>query len=62
MSRDYRPFLADIRHACEKVVRYTAGFTFEQFIIVQNKVPELLKQLRQAPSAASPDTNSPEPR
>jgi hypothetical protein len=30
MSRDYRPFLDDIRRSCEKVIRYTDGMTFEQ--------------------------------
>jgi hypothetical protein len=28
MSRDYRPFLDDIRLAGEKVLRYSTGLTF----------------------------------
>src|SRR5919108_6092154 len=32
MSRDYRPFLDDIRRSCEKVLRCTAGSTFEQLM------------------------------
>jgi len=32
MSRDYRLFLDDIRDSCAKVLRYTAGMNFEQFV------------------------------
>ena len=31
VSRDPAPYLADIRESCRKVVRYTAGMTFEEF-------------------------------
>ncbi len=31
MSRDHRLFLEDMQHACEKVIRYTQGFTREKF-------------------------------
>ena len=31
MSREYLFFLQDMRHACEKIVRYTQGFTREKF-------------------------------
>ena len=30
MSRDYQPFLDDIRRSCEKVLRYTAGLTLDE--------------------------------
>jgi len=31
VSRDHRLFLEDMQHACEKVIRYTQGFTREKF-------------------------------
>lgn len=31
-SKDYRPFLEDIRKSCERVIRYTEGLTREQFL------------------------------
>ena len=30
-SKDYRPFLEDMRKSCERVLLYTNGFTEEQF-------------------------------
>jgi hypothetical protein len=32
MSRDYRLFLDDIQNACAKVLSYTRGLTFAQFV------------------------------
>jgi len=32
MSRDYRLFLDDIQESCAKILRYTQGLTFEQFV------------------------------
>lgn len=32
MSPDYRLFLDDMKGACDKILRYTSGLTFEQFI------------------------------
>jgi len=32
MSRDSRVFLEDMQVCCEKILRYTQGLTFEQFI------------------------------
>jgi uncharacterized protein with HEPN domain len=32
MSRDYRLYLDDMRESCEKILRYTRGLTFEQFL------------------------------
>jgi uncharacterized protein with HEPN domain len=32
MSRDFQLYLADIQMACEKVLRYTDGMSFEQFV------------------------------
>jgi uncharacterized protein with HEPN domain len=31
LSRDWGLFLHDMRHCCQKVMHYTAGFTAEQF-------------------------------
>lgn len=31
MSRDHRMYLRDIRDACEKIVRFTAGVSAEEF-------------------------------
>lgn len=31
-SKDYRPFLDDIRRSCERVMHYTDGLTEEQFL------------------------------
>ena len=32
MSRDFRVYLDDIALSCKKVIRYTEGMTFEEFI------------------------------
>jgi uncharacterized protein with HEPN domain len=32
MSRDFRLYLEDLQTAAEKVLRYTDGFSFEQFL------------------------------
>lgn len=32
MSRDYRLFLDDIQDSCAKILRYTRGLTFEEFV------------------------------
>ena len=32
MSRDYRLFLDDIQESCAKILRYTQGLSFEQFV------------------------------
>lgn len=32
MSREWRFYLEDMREACEKVLRYVGGMTFEQFV------------------------------
>jgi uncharacterized protein with HEPN domain len=45
MSRDFRPFLDDIHRACEKVVRYTAGQTFEQFVADEKTFDAVLRNL-----------------
>lgn len=45
MSRDYRPFLEDIRNAGEKVLRYTAGLTFEQFLADERTFDAVLHNL-----------------
>jgi uncharacterized protein with HEPN domain len=45
MSRDYRPFLDDIRRACEKTVRYSAGQTFEEFVADEKTFDAVLRNL-----------------
>lgn len=45
MSRDYRPFLDDIRRSCEKVIRYTDGLTFEQFVADERTFDAVLRNL-----------------
>ena len=45
MSRDYRPFLDDIRRSCEKVFRYTAGFTLQQFMADEKTFDAVLRNL-----------------
>jgi len=32
MSRDYRLYLDDIQESCEKVLRYTRGLSFDEFM------------------------------
>lgn len=45
MSRDFRPFLADIRRSCEKVLRYTAGLDHEQFVADEKTFDAVLRNL-----------------
>jgi uncharacterized protein with HEPN domain len=45
MSRDYQPFLDDIRAACEKVSRYAAGLSFEEFVADQKTFDAVLHNL-----------------
>jgi uncharacterized protein with HEPN domain len=45
MSRDYRPFLEDIRLAAEKILRYTAGMDFDQFRGDEKTVDAVLRNL-----------------
>lgn len=43
MLRDYRPFLADIRRSCQRVVRYTQGLTYEQFLADEKTYDAVLR-------------------
>ena len=45
MSRDYRPFLADIRLSCERIIRYTNGFTYDQFLADEKTYDAVLRHL-----------------
>lgn len=45
MSRDYRPFLADILLSCRRIARYTDGFTFEQFLGDEKTYDAVLRHL-----------------
>jgi uncharacterized protein with HEPN domain len=45
MSRDYRLFLDDMRAACVKILRYTSGLTFEQFIEDEKSFDAVVRNL-----------------
>lgn len=45
MSRDYAPFLADIRLSCERITRYLDGFTYEQFLADEKTYDAVLRHL-----------------
>lgn len=45
MSRDFRLYLADIVVACEKVLRYTDGMEFEQFIADERTFDAVIRNL-----------------
>jgi len=45
MSRDFRLYLYDIQQACEKVSRYAAGLTFEQFTADDKTYDAILRNL-----------------
>jgi uncharacterized protein with HEPN domain len=45
MSRDFRPFLDDIRRSCEKVLRYTQGMDLVQFVGDEKKFDAVLRNL-----------------
>lgn len=44
-SKDYRPFLDDIRQSCERVLRYTAGYTEAQFLADEKTYDATLRHL-----------------
>ncbi len=46
MSRDLRLYLADIVVACEKVLRYTDGMEFEQFIVDDRTFDAVIRNLQ----------------
>ncbi|MCG6136465.1 MAG: DUF86 domain-containing protein [Nostoc sp. LLA-1] len=45
MSRDFRLYLADIVVACEKVLRYTDGMEFEQFVADDRSFDAVIRNL-----------------
>jgi uncharacterized protein with HEPN domain len=58
MSRDYRLYLDDIAVSCAKVLRYTAGLTFEAFIaneMVYDAVVRNLEIIGEAVKNIPPD-------
>src|SRR5438067_12278052 len=65
MSPDYRLFLRDIRASCEKVSRYAAGLSFQEFVddektfdaVMRNLaiIGEAAKQIPDAIRAQYPD-------
>jgi uncharacterized protein with HEPN domain len=46
MSRELRLYLADIQVACEKVLRYTKGMEFEQFLADDRTFDAVLRNLQ----------------
>lgn len=46
MSRDLQLYLTDILVACEKVLRYTNGMTFEQFIADDRTFDAVIRNLQ----------------
>jgi uncharacterized protein with HEPN domain len=46
MSRELRLYLADIQVACEKVLRYTNGMEFEQFLADDRTFDAVLRNLQ----------------
>ncbi len=46
MSRDLRLYLTDILVACEKVLRYTNGMKFEQFIADDRTFDAVIRNLQ----------------
>lgn len=45
MSRDYAPFLDDIRLSCERITRYTTGLSYEQFLADEKTYDAVLRHL-----------------
>lgn len=45
MSRNYLPFLTDIRLSCRRVARYTEGFDFAQFLADEKTYDAVLRHL-----------------
>lgn len=46
MSRDFQLYLNDILAACEKVLRYTDGMSFEQFIADDRTFDAVVRNLQ----------------
>jgi len=44
-SKDYRPFVNDIRLSCERVLRYTDGFTEDQFLTEEKTCDATIRHL-----------------
>jgi hypothetical protein len=45
VSRDPRLYLEDIRQGCEKVLRYTEGITFDQFLEDERTLDAVVRNL-----------------
>ncbi len=45
MSRDPRLFLEDIHESCAKILRYTAGFSFEEFCADEKTLDAVIRNL-----------------
>lgn len=58
MSRDYRLFLEDIRDSCQRIVNYTEGLSFNQFVMNDMAYDAILRNVEIIGEAAKqiPDT------
>lgn len=45
MSRDIRLYLDDIRESCEKILRYSCGLNFEQFVSNEKTFDAIVRNL-----------------
>ncbi len=45
MSRDVRLYLDDIRASCEKILRYSQGMDFEQFVSDEKAFDAIVRNL-----------------
>jgi uncharacterized protein with HEPN domain len=45
MSQDSHLFLRDIDRACDKIIRYTIGFTLQQFVADERTFDAVLRNL-----------------
>lgn len=45
MSRDYRLYLDDIQEACEKILRYTDGLGFDEFVTDDKTFDAVIRNL-----------------
>jgi uncharacterized protein with HEPN domain len=52
MSRDYGLYLADMEHACRKIIRYTSGLSFAEFIEDEKTFDAVVRNLEVIGEAA----------
>ena len=45
MSRDYHFFINDIKHSCEKIIRYVGSLTYKEFCSSEIKYDAVIRNL-----------------